>query len=331
MNYADIKPFDIANGPGVRVSLFVSGCTHHCKGCFNEETWDFNYGKSFTRETIEQIIKALEPSYIWGLSLLGGEPFERPNQLALLPLVKAAKEAYPQKDIWCYSGYTLDEDILKTMIPKWPETAELLSYIDILVDGEFVEEKKDLNLRFKGSTNQRIIKVKDTLESGSIVLWDDTPNYQENIMSQLQEKIQIKKLNEQAIIPTYGSASAAGADLYACIKEAITFAPGETILVPTGLSMAIPIGYAGLIYARSGLATKKGLAPANKVGVVDADYRGEVMVPLHNHSTTPVAIEPNERIAQLIITPFLTGIFEETCELDETERGTGGFGSTGSH
>ena len=150
-------------------------------------------------------------------------------------------------------------------------------------------------------------------------------------MSQLQEKIQIKKLNEQAIIPTYGSASAAGADLYACIKEAITFAPGETILVPTGLSMAIPIGYAGLIYARSGLATKKGLAPANKVGVVDADYRGEVMVPLHNHSTTPVAIEPNERIAQLIITPFLTGIFEETCELDETERGTGGFGSTGSH
>ena len=177
MNYADIKPFDIANGPGVRVSLFVSGCTHHCKGCFNEETWDFNYGKSFTRETIEQIIKALEPSYIWGLSLLGGEPFERPNQLALLPLVKAAKEAYPQKDIWCYSGYTLDEDILKTMIPKWPETAELLSYIDILVDGEFVEEKKDLNLRFKGSTNQRIIKVKDTLESGSIVLWDDTPNY----------------------------------------------------------------------------------------------------------------------------------------------------------
>lgn len=146
----------------------------------------------------------------------------------------------------------------------------------------------------------------------------------------LNANVPIKKLNENATIPTYGSEYAAGADLYACIEESIRFAPGETKLIPTGLAMEIPAGYAGLIYARSGLASKKGLAPANKVGVVDADYRGEVMVALHNHSNVKVAIEPQERIAQLVITPYLTAHFEETEELSDTVRGDGGFGSTGT-
>ncbi|MDD6327220.1 MAG: dUTP diphosphatase [Lachnospiraceae bacterium] len=143
--------------------------------------------------------------------------------------------------------------------------------------------------------------------------------------------VSIKKLKEKATIPTYGSAYAAGADLYACIDENITIQPQQTVLVPTGLAMEIPEGYAGLIYARSGLASKKGLAPANKVGVVDADYRGEVMVALHNHSSIATTIEPNERIAQLVIAPFLAASYREVNELPDTVRGTGGFGSTGSH
>ncbi len=141
----------------------------------------------------------------------------------------------------------------------------------------------------------------------------------------------IKKLKPNATIPTYGSANAAGADLYACIDAVLTINPGETTLVPTGLAMALPEGYAGLIYARSGLASKKGLAPANKVGVIDSDYRGEVMVALHNHSNVPATIEPQERIAQLVITPYITATFDVVDELDDTIRGTGGFGSTGTH
>lgn len=143
--------------------------------------------------------------------------------------------------------------------------------------------------------------------------------------------VKVKKLNENAVLPTYGSANAAGADLYACLAEPLVLEPGQTFLVPTGLSMELPEGYAGLIYARSGLATKKGLAPANKVGVVDSDYRGEFLVPLHNHSNEAATIEPNERIAQLIITPYIVGAFEVAESLDDTERGAGGFGSTGSH
>ena len=143
--------------------------------------------------------------------------------------------------------------------------------------------------------------------------------------------VEIKKLREGATIPTYGSKNAAGADLYACLDEALTLMPGETFLVPTGLSMALPEGYAGLIYARSGLASKKGLAPANKVGVVDSDYRGEVMVALHNHSNKAATMEPNERIAQLVITPYIAAAFSVVDELDTTERGEGGFGSTGTH
>lgn len=142
--------------------------------------------------------------------------------------------------------------------------------------------------------------------------------------------VKVKKLKENATLPTYGSANAAGADLYACLTESLVLEPGQTFLVPTGLSMELPEGYAGLIYARSGLATKKGLAPANKVGVVDSDYRGEFLVPLHNHSASPATIEPNERIAQLIITPYVTASFVLADTLGETERGEGGFGSTGS-
>lgn len=142
--------------------------------------------------------------------------------------------------------------------------------------------------------------------------------------------VNIKKLNENATIPSYGSDNAAGADLYACIEEALTIEPGETVLVKTGLAMELPEGYAGLIYARSGLASKKGLAPANKVGVVDSDYRGEIMVALHNHSLVAATVEPKERIAQMVITPYIVAGFTEVDELDKTKRGTGGFGSTGS-
>ena len=141
--------------------------------------------------------------------------------------------------------------------------------------------------------------------------------------------INIKKISPNAIIPTYGSVDAAGADLYACIDADVTIAPGETYLVKTGLSMEIPVGFAGLIYARSGLSTKKGLAPANKVGVIDSDYRGEIMVALYNQSDKPQTIEPGERIAQMVITPFIQGIFNEVDELSDTVRGEGGFGGSG--
>ena len=141
--------------------------------------------------------------------------------------------------------------------------------------------------------------------------------------------VNIKKLNENAVIPTYGTEFAAGADLYACMDEAVTIAPGETHFVKTGLAMEVPVGYAGLIYARSGLACKKGLAPANKVGVIDSDYRGEIMVALHNHSNEPVTVESGERVAQLVITPYIVAAFNQVEELDETVRGEGGFGSTG--
>ena len=172
VNYADIKQYDVANGLGVRVSIFVSGCTHHCKNCFNQETWDFDYGNPFTRTEIDQILKFLRPDYVAGLSVLGGEPFEPVNQEGLLPLLRAVKEAYPQKDIWCYTGYLFDKQILGEMCPQSDITKEMLSYIDILVDGRFIEEKKNLKIRFRGSENQRIIDVKKSLESGEVIHWE---------------------------------------------------------------------------------------------------------------------------------------------------------------
>ena len=170
MNYSGIKTHDVANGIGVRISLFVSGCTHHCKGCFNPETWDFCYGEPFTEKEEQKIIDALAPAYIKGFSLLGGEPFEPENQKVLLPLLEKIKATYPKKDIWCYTGYMLDRELLKESRARTDVTDKMLSYIDILVDGEFIEDEKDLSIRFRGSRNQRIIDVKETLKTGNIVL-----------------------------------------------------------------------------------------------------------------------------------------------------------------
>lgn len=172
MNFATIKKHDIANGTGVRVSLFVSGCTHRCKGCFNPETWDFDYGQPYTQETEDEILRALAPSYIKGLTLLGGEPFEPQNQPALLKLCQRVKRDYPNKTIWCYTGYDFERDILAQKLGDWAVTDALLHTIDVLVDGEFVEAQKDLKLRFKGSANQRIICVPESLHHDSVVLWD---------------------------------------------------------------------------------------------------------------------------------------------------------------
>ena len=174
MKYAEIKTCDIANGPGVRVSLFVSGCTHHCKGCFNEIAWDFDYGEEFTDETMDRLIEALRPDYIRGLTLLGGEPMEHRNQIGLLPFLRRVREELPNKDIWCFSGYLFDSQILKEMCPKWKETGELLSYLDVLVDGRFMEEYKDISLRFRGSSNQRLIDVKKSLAERQVVLWEQS-------------------------------------------------------------------------------------------------------------------------------------------------------------
>ena len=172
MNYATIKKCDVANGPGVRVSLFVSGCNHHCKGCFNQEAWDFNYGNEFTEKEENEVMEALKPEYINGLSLLGGEPLEPKNQEGLLPVVKKAKELYPNKKIWCYTGFLFDEQVLNGMDKTNETTHELLKYIDYVVDGKFVEELKNPGLRFRGSSNQRIIDVKETLKNNKVVLWD---------------------------------------------------------------------------------------------------------------------------------------------------------------
>ncbi len=173
MNYASIKNCDIANGPGVRVSLFVSGCTHRCKGCFNEIAWDFNYGKPFTQETIAEILKMLAPDHIKGITLLGGEPFEPQNQPALLDLLRQIRKQYPRKSIWAFSGYLFDKDILSGKLGPWEITKEYLSYLDVLVDGPFILEKKDLSLRFRGSTNQRLIDVPASLRENKVILWQD--------------------------------------------------------------------------------------------------------------------------------------------------------------
>lgn len=170
MNYAAIKNCDIANGPGVRVSLFVSGCTHRCKGCFNEVAWDFNYGEPFTEDTINTILTLLRPSYVRGLTLLGGEPFEPRNQGAVVALLRRIKGEMPEKSIWAFSGYLFDKDILSGRLG---DCTEYLSYLDVLVDGPFVEAKKNLSLRFRGSENQRLIDVPASLASGEIVLWQD--------------------------------------------------------------------------------------------------------------------------------------------------------------
>ncbi len=161
MNYANIKRTDVANGPGIRVSLFVSGCTHGCRGCFNKEAWDFHYGEEYTALVEEEILRLLAPDYIRGLSVLGGEPMEPQNREAVLGLLRKVRQRFPQKDIWCYTGYDYEKDIL-SWAQQQEAVRELLSLIDVLVDGEFVEERKNLRLAFRGSENQRLIDVKES-------------------------------------------------------------------------------------------------------------------------------------------------------------------------
>lgn len=172
MNYATIKFNDIANGLGVRTSLFVSGCTHYCKGCFNSEAWSFSYGKPFTKDVEDQIINSLKNSFVDGLSLLGGEPFEPQNQRVLLPFLKRVKSEVPSKNVWCYTGYLFDSELLKNSRAKTEDTLKMLELIDVLVDGKFVEELKDISLMFKGSSNQRIIDVKESLKQNKVILYN---------------------------------------------------------------------------------------------------------------------------------------------------------------
>lgn len=161
MYYGTIKKIDIADGEGVRVSLFVSGCRNCCKGCFQKETWDFFYGQEFTEQTEKEVLEALEPEYIAGLTVLGGEPFEEENQAVLAPFLKKVRKAFPLKNIWCYTGYVYDKDLLPAEGRKHtPYTQDMLDCIDVLVDGPFVEELKDISLQFRGSSNQRILRFK---------------------------------------------------------------------------------------------------------------------------------------------------------------------------
>ena len=173
MNYATIKWTDIANGEGVRISLFVSGCTHRCKNCFNQVAWDFNYGDDFGVDVQNKIIKELSSNYIAGISLLGGEPLEPQNQEALLPFIRRIRAIYPKKTIWCYTGFVLDEETgaLKEIHKNTPVTKTLISMFDVLVDGAYVEELKDIRLKFRGSSNQRVIDVQKTLQNGKVVLY----------------------------------------------------------------------------------------------------------------------------------------------------------------
>ena len=179
MNYATIKFNDIANGPGVRTSLFVSGCTHHCKNCFNQETWDFNYGNPFTEQVEDEILKSCKPEYVQGISLLGGEPLEPANQRALLPFLKKFKEHFPNKTVWCYSGYLYEQ--LTGIVEfrcRCEVTDKILELIDVLIDGEFVQDLYDISLRFRGSSNQRLIDVKASQKQGKAVIWSDDPLFE---------------------------------------------------------------------------------------------------------------------------------------------------------
>lgn len=182
MNYADIKTIDIQDGDGVRVSLYVSGCHFHCKGCHNKEAWDFNYGKKFEDSTIDYIIDLMNHDYIAGLSILGGEPLEPINQKELVKLVERVKEVYPNKTIWCYTGYNFDKDVFGKMYNELDETKKILPNIDIIVDGEFIEENKLIDLKFRGSTNQRKIDVKESLKAGKMIQlkFGDEVRYEKN-------------------------------------------------------------------------------------------------------------------------------------------------------
>lgn len=174
MNYAGIKKCNIANGPGCRTALFVSGCTHHCEGCFNPETWDFAYGQPYTQAVEDEIFESLRPPHIRGLTLLGGEPFEPQNRVAVIPLLRRIRAELPEKTIWCYTGYDYERDLLTGKVGPYDTTMELLSLLDVLVDGEFHLKEKNIRLRFRGSSNQRIINVPASLAQDQVVLWDET-------------------------------------------------------------------------------------------------------------------------------------------------------------
>ena len=202
MNYADIKTIDVQDGDGVRVSIYVSGCHFHCKGCHNKEAWDFNYGKKFEESTIDYILELLSPSYIAGLSILGGEPLEIVNQKGLVPLVKAVKEKYPNKNIWCYTGYDFENDVLNDMYVKNDFTKELIDRIDFMVDGEFVESKKIADLKFRGSTNQRKIDVQASIKENKIVVlkfgdearYENSPIFKEFVLeTKEKEDVQVSQ------------------------------------------------------------------------------------------------------------------------------------------
>ena len=182
MHYGEIKNCDIANGPGVRVSLFVSGCRHHCKDCFNPETWEFSYGEPFDEVVIDKILAMLTPAYIRGITYLGGEPFEPENQRELLPFIKNVKVLYPNKTIWCYTGNNLEHEIWQPGPGRCEVTDEFLQYIDVLVDGDFVQDQYDISLRFRGSSNQRIIDMNKTRAAGRVVLWQDDPIFADHKM-----------------------------------------------------------------------------------------------------------------------------------------------------
>ena len=173
MNYATIKWYDIANGEGVRISLFVSGCTHRCKNCFNKIAWDFNYGELFDEAVQDKILSELASPFIAGLSLLGGEPFEPQNQEALLPFIREVKRHFPQKSIWCYTGFVLNEKTgeLTDLQKNTPYTKELISLMDVLVDGPYIDELHNICLKFRGSSNQRVIDVQKTLQEKSCILY----------------------------------------------------------------------------------------------------------------------------------------------------------------
>ena len=175
MNYAAIKTYDIANGPGVRTVVFVSGCTHHCKDCFQPETWDFDFGQPFTQEVIDHILDTLAPAQIAGLTVLGGEPFEPKNQAAVLDLLEQVRARYPEKSIWAFSGFLYDQ-LIAGQVGDGATVRRMLELTDVLVDGPFVVALKDLTLRFRGSSNQRLIDMKKTLARGEVVLWDDGYN-----------------------------------------------------------------------------------------------------------------------------------------------------------
>lgn len=169
MNYATIKKFDIANGPGVRVSLFVSGCRHKCKNCFNSEAWDFSYGEPFTKDTLDEILEAINKDHIEGFSLLGGEPFEPENQECVRDILRTIKQKYPQKSVWCYTGFLFDSQLFAGKVGNPQTVKDILEHIDVLVDGKYVEELKRLDLLFRGSSNQRIIDVKKSLEKNETI------------------------------------------------------------------------------------------------------------------------------------------------------------------